>query len=78
MKNELSKARGTVWVSELEALEAARMDASKELFDAMAIGATKDVLDAIDQKHKPIYDALRNVRGTALPKDIADQLLPRV
>ena len=73
MKNELSNAVK----SEIEALEAARMIASQELFEAMAIGATQDVLDAIDRKHKPTYDALRKLRGTALPEDIADQLMPR-
>ena len=58
-------------------LEAARMDAAKELFEAMAIGAPPDLLDAIEKKHKPVFEALLKIRGTTLPKDIADLILPR-
>lgn len=76
MKSESTNATNQPEPTALEGLENARMIAAKELFDAMAMNATNDVLDAIDLKHKPIYDALRKVRGTALPKDIADQLFP--
>ena len=53
------------------------MQAARVLFEALAAGASPDVLDAIDLKHKPVYDALRESRGTALPSDIADLLLPK-
>ena len=47
-----------------------------EMFEALATEATTERSDPLLAQAREIQAALRSVRGTALPSDIADALLP--
>ena len=49
---------------------------ASEMFEALATEATTERSDPLLAQAREIQAGLRSVRGTALPSDIADALLP--
>ena len=60
----------------IDQLQMAATDAGREMFEAYVRGDGPELTNQIANQHRPVFNALRAARGTALRPDIADLVLP--
>ena len=60
----------------IDQLQMAATDAGRDMFEAYVRGDGPELTNQIANQHRPVFDALRAARGTALRPDIADLVLP--